>query len=416
VTAQRLSEQPEVLYAQPNYIRRLPAARSNLAVAVETAAPTAAATRALTVIPNDPAFGTLQWNFALIDAPGAWAINPGATSSITVATIDTGVTTAATSLTVPLWTGQTFEQTTIPYAVSPDITASRLLPGHDFVFMPSGPVLDMHGHGTHVASTIGEDTNNLKGLAGLAYNVRIMPLKVCLGYWDVMIASGQRGIPGFASPDAGGCPDDAIVNAIHYAVDNGANIINLSLGGTDSAPAEQDALQYAAQHNVFVSIAMGNDAQNGNPTEYPASYAAGIDGVMSVSAVGKSQTHAYYSSTGSYNEIAAPGGNDLDGGGLDKGYVWQVTLLPSDSDPTLLTKPRFDRYAEVAYEGTSMATPHVSGLAALLMSQGKSRTAAAVEALIKATAKDLGAAGKDDTFGYGLIQARNSLFGFGIAR
>src|SRR5262249_10008081 len=160
-------------------------------------------------------------------------------------------------------------------------------------------------------------------------------------------------------------------------------------------------------------IGMGNDALNGNPTEYPAFYAAAIDGAMSVSAVGKSQTHAYYSSTGSYNEIAAPGGNDQDGGGADQGYVWQVTLFPSDSDPSLVLKPRFDRYAEVPYEGTSMATPHVAGLAALLMSQGKARTPAAVESLIRSTAKDLGAAGRDDTFGYGLIQARNSLFGFG---
>ncbi len=376
-----------------------------------------AAAPSLSFTPNDPDFSDLQWNFSLINMPSAWAINPGSTPAVTVALIDTGVTTTNTSMTFPLWTGSKFENVPMAFAVSPDLSASRFTKEQDFVFLDAGaPVLDMVGHGTHVASTIGEDTNNGLGLAGIAYNVRIMPVKVCVGYWELMIAQAEDNVPGFISTTAGGCPDDAIIAGIHYAADNGAKVINVSLGGTEPASAESDALAYAVEHGAFVSIAMGNDFDSGNPTEYPASYAASIGGAMSVAAVGKFSEHAYYSSAGSYSEIAAPGGNDQDGGSDDQGFVWQVTLLPPDQDPTLLVRPRFDRYAEIGYEGTSMATPHVSGLAALLMSQGNLTDPAAVEALIKATAKDLGPKGKDDQFGYGLIQPRNALFGFGIRR
>ena len=138
------------------------------------------------------------------------------------------------------------------------------------------------------------------------------------------------------------------------------------------------------------------------------------DGAMSVAAVGKFMDRAWYSSTGSYTEIAAPGGDDRTGSGLDGGFVWQVTLDFDDQDPSLPI-PRFDRYLLIGYEGTSMATPHVSGLAALLMSQGVT-SPAAIESLIRKTARDLGPAGKDDSFGYGLIQPRPSLFGFGIIK
>ncbi len=150
--------------------------------------------------------------------------------------------------------------------------------------------------------------------------------------------------------------------------------------------------------------------------EYPAGYAPGIDGVMSVGAIGKSRTRAHYSSTGAHLEVVAPGGSSRDSdGGEDRGYVWQVTLFPPDSNPLQLRIPRFDRYVEVGYSGTSMATPHVSALAALLMSQGVT-SPKAVEAAIERFALDLGPAGKDDQFGHGLIQARASLFGFGVRR
>jgi serine protease len=346
--------------------------------------------------------------------PAAWDINPGGDASIIVAVIDTGVTTAATTLTRSLWTGQRLETVTLPFSTSPDLSASRIVLPRDEVFDPgSGTVLDFVGHGTHVASTIAEDTNNEMSLAGMAYNVRIMPVKVCVGFWELMLARAANNIAGYLPTSAGGCSDDAIQEGIRYAVDNGARIINLSLGGVDPAPAVRDALAYAVGKGAFVAISMGNTFESGNESEYPALYAPSIDGVMSVGAIGTSRTRAYYSNTGTHLEIVAPGGSDRDGGGDDEGYIWQVTLFPPDSDPLRTPVPRFDRYVEVGYIGTSMAAPHVSALAALLMSQGV-WSPRAIEAAIKAFALDLGPTGKDEEFGFGLIQPRASLFGLGI--
>ncbi len=409
ILAEQLSEQSEVELAQPNFIRH----------------PATSPRRVLSSLPpntihvqgtpNDPDYASLQWNFSQLDMPRAWDINPGASSSIIVATIDTGVSTVTQSITVPLFTGSSIQTVSLPFAVSPELPVSRLVSPIDFVFNTNGgPVLDLDGHGTHVSSTIAESTNNSISLAGMAYNARIMPVKVCVGYWELMIARAQAGISGFIPPDSGGCPDDAIASGIMYAVDHGARIVNVSLGGPDPDTILRDAMTYAVQRGAFVSVAMGNDFQSGNPIEYPAFYAAQMDGAMSVAAVGKFQEHAYYSSTGSYCEIAAPGGDDTDSAGQDQGFIWQVTLDFRDQDPSVIV-PRFDRYLAIGYEGTSQATPHVSGQAALLLSQGVT-TPAAIEALIRLTAKDLGQSGKDDTFGYGLIQPRTALFGLGIIK
>ena len=203
-----------------------------------------------------------------------------------------------------------------------------------------------------------------------------------------------------------------MAQGIRYAADNGARVINLSLGGPTVATAVQDALNYAVGKGAFVAIAMGNEFESGNPVDYPAGYASSIDGVMSVGAVGRSLTRAFYSNTGPQIEIVAPGGNDRDGGA--DGMIWQSTIYGPDFDQSSVIFPRFDRYAETPYEGTSMATPHVSGIAALIISQGVTNPAV-VEALIKKTARPLGAPGRNDEFGYGLIQPRAALFGFGIA-
>ncbi|HUL72821.1 MAG TPA: S8 family serine peptidase [Vicinamibacterales bacterium] len=408
VLASQLSEQPEVASAQPNYLRHRAVQRQRrIASTTATAAPLGT--------PNDPDYGNYQWNFGMLDMPHAWDIQPGGNSGLIVATVDTGVTTVTQSFTFPLFTGSAIETVSLPFAVSPDLPQSRIVGPKDFVFMPSGgPVLDFDGHGTHVSSTIGEATNNGILLAGMAYNVRIMPVKVCLGYWELMIANAQAGITGFLPQDVGGCPDDAISSGIRYATDNGAKVINISLGGDSPDTIVRDAIAYAVAHGAFVAIAMGNDFEDGNPIDYPAFYAPQINGAMSVAAVSKFANHAYYSTTGSYCEIAAPGGDDRDASGLDAGYVWQVTLYYPDQDPALKV-PRFDRLYGIGYIGTSMATPHVAATAALLMSQGVTDPAA-IEALITKTAKDLGAKGKDDTFGNGLIQPRPALFGFGVIK
>lgn len=385
--AATLSRQPEVEYAHPNWLLK-----KNL-------------------VPNDTSYGSRQWNLSAINMPGAWDVNPGA-SGITVAVIDSGMTSVTASYNFKTWSGTAIVTDEMPFAISPDFDAARIATGRDFVFW-TGPVLDSDGHGTHVAGTVAQSTNNNLGYAGVAYNAKVMPLKACLSYWDVQILRSEQGVPGYAPLGSDFCPTSAVVTAIRYAADNGAKVINLSLGGTNQSPAYVDALNYAVSRGVFIAIAAGNEFEDGNPTTYPASYASAIQGAMSVGAVGRSLSRAPYSTTGSFVEIAAPGGNGLDGG--LSGLIWQAGISFTDYDPEVIIFPRFDRYTDTPSQGTSMAAPHVAGLAALLMSQGIT-SPAAVEAAITRTARDLGAKGRDNDFGAGLIEPRAALRGFGVVR
>jgi serine protease len=424
VLAERLRAQPEVEYAEPNFIATIDpivreAARASSPTVPARAVPARrnrGANRA-TGVPSDTDYNAFQWNFNLINMPGAWDIQPGGRPEIIVAVIDTGVTVVATNLVFPLWTGGSIQDVSLPYAVNPDLPGSRLVLPRDYAFLdPDGPVVDMDGHGTHVSSTIGEATNNAFLAAGIAYNVRIMPVKVCAQYWDIMIARARLGVTGFIPGNSGGCGSADIADGVRYAVDNGAKVVNISLGGSSPSLTIQSALSYAAASGAFVAVSMGNDFESGNPVNYPAAYAAGIDGVMSVASVGWDRARAYYSSTGTHCEITAPGGDSRSGAArLDGGLIWQSTLLTGDVSASLLI-PRFDRYNRVGFQGTSMASPHVAGLAALLMSQMPGLTPAQVEKIIRMTALDLGTAGRDDVFGFGLIQPRAALFGRGISR
>lgn len=385
--AERLAEQPEVEWAQPNYLRSIHAT------------------------PNDPSY-LRQWNFAAIGMPAAWDINPGGSDEVTVAVVDTGVSTTTASYPMPLWTGSAIEMVSIPVAVNPDIASARILAGRDFVFW-SGPVIDMVGHGTHIAGTVLEDTNNDAGFAGIAYRARLMPLKACYGYWEIQFTLSALGVPGFVDPrETGTCPDSAVSDAIRYAADNGARVINLSLGGPTPSPITREALQYAVSRGAFVAISNGNQYLRGNPVEYPAAYAPEFAGVMSVGAVGPRLARAPYSSTGAHLEIAAPGGDATLGVAA---AIFQVGLQSSDFSAATVIRPRFDRYTDVPMQGTSMATPHVAGLGALLYSQGI-RSPGAIEGALRQSARDLGAAGRDDEFGDGLIDARAALRGLGLAR
>jgi serine protease len=390
ILARQLRLQPEVQWAEPVYLRKAHA------------------------VPNDPSFAARQWNLTSIGMPDAWTIQPAAGRDVIVAVIDTGVTTVNETIVLPTWNGVSIQDVPMAFAVNPDMNPARLLPGRDFVFFLDGqPVLDLDGHGTHVAATIGQEANNNLYGAGLAYGATIMPLKACVGYWELQIVRSALGIPGYQPLSSGGCPTTAIAEAIRYAADNGAKIINLSLGGPTASQVERDAVEYAVGRGALVVAAAGNDFEDGNPVDYPAGFGAEIRGLIAVGAVGRGLQRSFYSATGTHVEVVAPGG-DFRAGGPDGG-IWQSTLRFADLNPSRVIFPRFDRYEEDAYQGTSMATPHVAGLGALLVAQGITRPRD-VETLITRTARDIGGAGRDDQHGFGLIQPRAALYGMGIRR
>jgi serine protease len=362
--------------------------------------------------PNDPLYAQ-QWNFPLMNLEPAWDINRGGTSSVIVAVLDTGV---AFESAIYEFTARAFVddgvsypslgRVTVPFAPAPELGgASRFVAPRDFIWNDGHPV-DLDGHGTHVAGTVASLTNNGVGVAGIAFNVRVMPVKCISSDWDDI----------FSSPNVG--TDDVVARAIRYAADNGATVINMSLGRNEgpAAPAIGDAMRYAVSRGAFIAVAGGNDFDDGNPPERLAEQAAPIDGALVVAAVGPDRKRAFYSGVRSYIEIAAPGGNSR----LPNGTILQQTFDAAFADTFLLPParygpPRFDVFAYRFFQGTSMATAHVSGLAALLMSQGVA-SPAAVEAALKRFAVDRGPAGRDDEYGHGLIDARATLRGLGIVR
>jgi serine protease len=363
--------------------------------------------------PNDPLYDR-QWNLSLIGMEAAWDINEGASESIVVAVLDTGVAfqNASYAYTAGSFTngGVTYPalgRIVVPFAAAPDLASSgRFVTPYDFIYDDPNPV-DMDGHGTHVSGTVGQLTNNGVGAAGVAFKVRIMPVKCISTMWDDI----------FNSPYVG--TDDVVARAIRYAADNGADVINLSLGRNEgpSAPAIGSAMRYAVSRGAFIAVAGGNDYEDGNPIERLAEQAGPIAGAMAVAAVGPDGNRAYYSGVQSYIEIAAPGGNRRVS---SNGGVWQQTYDPAavetyDLPPSQYRAPRFDTFVNASYTGTSMATPHVAGLAALLMSQGITNPVA-VEAAIKRFAIDKGKEGRDDEYGEGLVSPRATLRGLGLIR
>jgi serine protease len=408
-----LRQRPEVQFAQPSYRRHA------------------------TFVPNDPLYSTLQWNLPMLNLERAWDIQPAAGSSITVAVIDTGIAFENATITanIPAFRDDqgvrypALGTVTIPYSAAPQLVgsnAARIVMPFDFLTNGARPPLDFEGHGTHVSGTIGQLTNDGIGTAGVAFNVKLMPLKALASEWDVLFGNAP-GIGGF---------DDDIARALHYAADNGAKIINMSLGGSGPAncatngnqpecsPVIEAALRYAVGKGCFVTVAGGNEFEDTippfgvNPTSVLAEIASRIPGVVSVAAVDRAKAHAYYSSSGSYIELAAPGGSER-GFGSD-GFVRQQTFDFNLTDTFLLPPskyhaPRFDAFGYIGYIGTSMAAPHVAGIAAMLMQQGVTDPAV-IEEVLEKTAVDLGTPGRDNEFGFGLVDARAALRGLGLAK
>jgi serine protease len=389
--ARSLSRQPDVEYAQARYKVRP------------------------YFVPNDPSYRRYQWNLQALDMEKAWDINPGATANITVAVIDTGI---AYQDALVRYRARAFRDDSgveypalgpvdIPFAAAPDLkSAGRFVAPHDFIWNDDTP-FDLDGHGTHVSGTIGQLTNNNLGEAGMAFNVKLMPVKVIDTDWDFI----------FASPNEG--TDDVVARGIRYAADNGAKVLNMSIGRTGPpAPVIEDAIRYAVSKGAFVAIAGGNGFEKGNETEVVAEIASRVDGAVSVAAVDRNLNRAYYSTTGSWIELAAPGGAfrqfGVEGGVIQETYDLDLSET-FDLPPSKYSAPRFDAFDDLFFTGTSMATPHVSGLAALLMQQGIT-SPAAVEAAMKRFAVEKGATGRDNEYGFGLINPRLTLRGLGLAK
>lgn len=333
---------PNVVYAEPNYYAKA------------------------TV--NDPYF-SYQWNLGDqstggINAELAWTLSTG--SGVVVAILDTGIA---------------YENYGGRYKIAPDLKETSFVQGYDFINNDAHPN-DDNGHGTHVAGTIAQSTNNSVGVAGVAHDASLMPVKVL--------------------NSAGSGSYQAIANGIYYAVDNGAKVINMSLGGSVGSQTLLDALVYAYVNNVTVVAATGNDEHG--PVSYPAAY---DDYVIGVGATRYDKGLAYYSNVGPEVDLVAPGGDitvDQNGDGYGDGIL-QNTMAENNTRS----------FGYYFYQGTSMATPHVAGVAALLIANGNATTPVTIEQAMTETALDLGTIGFDNSYGYGLVDAYEALLWEGIA-
>ncbi len=303
--------------------------------------------RGVSWIPNDPRYNE-QWNFRMVDAEAAWKRSHG--KGVIVAVIDTGVSIEPSG----------------KRAACRDFAETARVPGYNFVANNYDPY-DDNGHGTHVAGTIAEATNNNEGVAGLAYEATIMPLKV-------LSASGSG-----TSAD--------IADAIRFAADNDANIINMSLGSMVPSAVIHSAVRYAKNKGVLIVCAAGNGF--GEPVGYPAAFAQ----CMAVSSVGPSREMAFYSSYGPQVALAAPGGDMSE---TPSAGILQNTIAREAPD-----EGGGDYYH---FQGTSMASPHVAGVAALVMAQGI-YDAARVRDIMQRSAIP---AGEKLKFGTGILNAGNA--------
>lgn len=356
----RLRMDPDVEYAEPNYILR------GLA------------------IPNDQYFG-YQWHYQAINLQQAWDISTGS-ENVIVAVLDSGL-----RLTHPDFAG-------------------RLVPGYDFISDPLNaldgdgidpnpddpgddqrtPKINSSFHGTHVAGTIGAATNNSIGVAGVTWVTQIMPIRVS-GAKGATITDVIQGLLAAAR----------LPNASGALPAKKADIINMSLGGYGFSQTFQDAISQVRAQGVIVVAAAGND--NRSDPVYPASYA----GVVSVSAVGPSLQKAPYSNYGRFLDVAAPGGDgltDLNGDGFIDGILSTISNDLNQNFYSFL-------------QGTSMSSPHVAGVFALMKSVYPNLTPTEVDQLLAGThplttqriTRDLGTPGRDDIYGHGLIDAYDAV-------
>ena len=286
-------------------------------------------------VPNDPLYEAKQWHLKKAGAEQAWEYACG--RGVTVAVVDTGIACYDKG----------------PFSKGSDLEGTRCGGGYNFV-TNGAEAADDQGHGTHVAGTVAQTTNNGKGVAGLAHCASLMPVKVLNKFGWGTLANVAEGI--------------------RFAADNGAQVINLSLGGPGKSGILEDAVSHAIKKGVVVVAAAGN---SGKSVGYPAAY----DGVIAVSATDANDNIAWFSSRGPQIAIGAPGVN-----------VTQQTICEGGRN-------RCELFG--TFNGTSMVLPHVAGAAALVVGMGITDPAAVRAALLKT------AVHKDDAklFGAGILDA-----------
>lgn len=336
----KLLKDPSVEHATPNYVMHLFST------------------------PNDPYYSE-QWNLPLINVEAAWDISTGA--GVTVAVVDTGVNTSR--------------------YLNHDGFGNRLLKGYNAILGINGASYDQNFHGTHVAGTVGQETNNNIGVAGVAYGATILPVKVFLRGRDTYL--------------------NWIIDGIDWAAQNNADIINLSLGGPRRDPDTGKEYDYTllkqaiddAVNNFGVTVI----AASGNDGIGEVGYPAALDNVIAVGAVDYTKKRAYYSNYGKELDLVAPGGirsQDPDGDGLNNGGILQETFRESLGFSFFALG--WDYYF---LTGTSMASPHVAGVAALIKAKHPTWGPLQIRDALINTAEDLGTPGKDNEYGYGLVDA-----------
>ncbi|PIR97234.1 MAG: hypothetical protein COT91_02570 [Candidatus Doudnabacteria bacterium CG10_big_fil_rev_8_21_14_0_10_41_10] len=332
---EKLNNDPAVEYAEPNY----------KAVAFN--------------LPNDPFF-KYQWNFQedKLNLEKIWS---GATGrGAIVAIVDTGVA----------------YEDYFSFKQAPDLENTRFVPGYNFV-QRNSHANDENRHGTHVAGTIAQSTDNGVGVAGIAPSASIMPVKVL----------DKNGSGNYAD----------VADGIIWATDHGADIINLSLGGPSPSRVLEDALEYAFDNDVLVVAAAGNNGSNN--VSYPAAYSKYALAVGAVDALGEVTS---YSNRGVGLDIVAYGGDlskDFDNDGYKDGILQQTLQSGSTRE-----------FGYIFLQGTSMAAPHVAAAAALLVEKGIKNPEELTELLTK-SATDLNSKGYDTSTGWGLLNPLAALKG-----
>ncbi len=329
--------------------------------------------------PDDGAF-PFQWHYPLIELPAAWDTSTG-DPSVIVAVVDTGILAGHPDLVGQLTAGYDFVRNPASAADGDGIDPDPADEGN--FALPGGGTF----HGSHVAGTVAAAGDNGLGVTGVAYGARIMPLRA-LG----IDGSGTSYDVSQAVRYAAGLPNDS--NSLPARP---ADVINLSLGGGPFSQADQRLFDELRERGIVVVAAAGNEATSA--PQYPAGYR----NVLSVSAVDIDRQVTAYSNRGASIDVAAPGGNN----GTDRngdGYPDGVLSTGATNDAGL-------DYVYTFSSGTSMAAPHVAGVVALMLSVNPELQPGDIDSLLVAgrLTDDLGLAGRDDAYGYGLVNAAKAV-------